>query len=219
METTPEQFWNDKHQTYAKKKFVTKPNWLATTLVDNLEKPVRILDLGCGHGQDSRYFAQNGHTVVSADFSSYVLDRFNAEARSLGIRQVLLELGEPPYPFADDEFDVVYAHLSLHYFPRTTTKAIFSDVARLLSPGGQFWALFNSEHDPECSDKSAVNLEERYLELSPGDRKRYFTVDELPELLGSGLVIELARYGHGTRKSSKDEYVELAARAAQREAE
>lgn len=212
MGTEAEKFWEDKHQTYATKEFVTKPNWLASTLVDAVAAPSRILDLGCGQGQDSVFFAENGHQVVAVDFSEYALERFSAAAKALGITQVLHDLGSLPYPFEDASFDVVYAHLSLHYFTAHTTRAVFAEVARLLKPAGTFTALFNSDRDLECSDATSVRIENRYLELSPGDRKRYFTESELAALLGDRFNVIVARYGRGTTKNSEDEYVELSTR-------
>lgn len=207
---TPEEFWRAKHQTYASKDFVKKPNWLARTLADNLEGRVRILDLGCGQGQDSKFLAAEGHDLVATDFSGFALQQFATSAESLGIKQLQLDIAKPPYPFDDGEFDVVYAHLSLHYFDVNSTRRVFAEISRILSPGGSFWSLFNSDHDPEASSE-ALRLEERYLELSPGDRKRYFKPSELSDLLGENFSVDLARYGHGTTKSNDDQYVELVA--------
>lgn len=214
METEAEKFWEDKHQIYATKEFVARPNWLASSLMDVASEPSRILDLGCGQGQDSVYFAEKGHQVVAVDFSEYALERFSAAAKALEINQVLHDLGNLPYPFEDASFDIVYAHLSLHYFTAEITRAVFAEVARLLRPSGTFSALFNSDRDPECSDATSVRIEDRYLELSPGDRKRYFTESELAALLGDRFNVNAARYGRGTTKNSEDEYVELWARRA-----
>lgn len=207
---TPEEFWGAKHQKYASKDFVKKPNWLARTLADNLEGRARILDLGSGQGQDSKFLAAEGHDLVAVDFSAFALEQFAAASESLRIEQLQMDLAKVPYPFDDGEFDVVYAHLSLHYFDITATRRIFAEISRILAPGGSLWALFNSDHDPEASGESLI-LEERYLELSPGDRKRYFKPSELAALLGRSFTVDVARYGHGTTKSNDDQYVELVA--------
>jgi len=206
-----EQFWDDKHHSYAAKKFVRKPNWLATTLSDNLEAPAKILDLGCGQGQDSLYFRSLGHEVTALDFSKFALAQFADAARAAGVPQVRHDLGRVPYPFPAEAFDIVYAHLTLHYFDQATTRQIFAEVARLLKPHGQLWALFNSDHDPEASDPAFATIEERYLELAPGSKKRYFSAAELPDLLGERFQVNVARYGHGTNKNKNDAYVELVA--------
>lgn len=211
---TEEQFWDEKHRSYATKKFITQPNWLATTLCDNITPPLRILDLGCGQGQDSLYFSDCGFSVTSVDFSAFALGQFAQAAEQKAIQQMQLNLAATPYPFASEEFDVVYAHLTLHYFDSPTTRAVFAEVARVLQPGGQFWALFNSDHDPEASDTDSRVLEERFLELAPGSRKRFFTAAELPNMLGEDFAVQVARYGHGTAKSRTDEYVELVATKA-----
>lgn len=206
-----EEFWDHKHRGYATKTFITHPNWLATTLCDNLSAPANVLDLGCGQGQDTLYFSDHGMQVTSVDFSTFALAQFRQAATERGIRQLRHDLSVVPYPFDSEEFDAVYAHLSLHYFDATTTHAVFAEIARVLRPGGQLWALFNSDHDPEASDPSFRVLENRFLELAPGNRKRYFTASELSDLLGADFEVYVARYGHGTAKSKADEYVELVA--------
>jgi SAM-dependent methyltransferase len=48
------------------------PSRIATELANLLRRrtsPVRVLDLGCGYGRDSLYFAQQGFEVVALDFS------------------------------------------------------------------------------------------------------------------------------------------------------
>lgn len=211
MEQSEEQFWDHKHHDYATKSFVKKPNWLARILCDNNTAPTQLLDLGCGQGQDSVYFSDQGFSVTAVDFSAFALQQFASLARDKGIRQERLNLAETPYPLESAHFDIVYAHLTLHYFSLETTRSVFAEAARVLKPDGQFWALFNSDHDPEATDASAQVIEDRFLELAPGSRKRYFTPGELPDLLGDSFEVQVARYGHGTTKSEADEYVELVA--------
>jgi SAM-dependent methyltransferase len=204
------EFWEQKHRKYIMKDCVLEPNFLIHDLVDALPKGSRILDLGCGQGQDAVYLAAQGYQVTAADFSPFALSHFPDRAPELGVESLLLDLREIPYRFTNDSFDAVCAHLSLHYFPIALTKDIFAEIARIIRPEGWFFALFNSVRDPECG--TGVEIEPQYWEISPGDRKRFFSVAEMPCLLGGSFTIDSVDYGTGTRKNVRDEFVRMVAK-------
>lgn len=54
-----------------------------------------------------------------------------------------------PLPFEENTFDVIYAHLSLHYFSKEQTNAILSEIQRVIKRGGIFATLLNTKMDPE----------------------------------------------------------------------
>lgn len=203
------EFWQDKHRKYVTNEWALLPNFFVEEILKLVPEGARVVDLGAGTGRDSLFLAERDREVVAVDFSPFSLDYFATEARRLGVTQLLLDLGDTPYPFADDSFDVAYAHLSLHYMSAMSTRASFAEVARILKPSGRFFALFNSVRDPEF--RTGSEIEPSYFELSPGDRKRYFSVDELPGLLGPRFRIVSCGYGTGTRKNSEDEFVRLIA--------
>jgi SAM-dependent methyltransferase/phosphohistidine swiveling domain-containing protein len=211
--TSPLNFWEKKHGTYATKGFVKRPNLFAEEIAGFITPEARVLELGCGQGADSLFFAGRGATVTACDFSRFALDQFAGDAAAAGVRQIELNLSEVPYPFGEDEFDVVYAHLSLHYFGTGPTRQIFADIARILRPGGRFLATFNSIRDPEAGEGEELG-ERVYRELAPGDRKRFFSVEELAGLLGDGFTDVSAAYGRGTSKNPDDEFVSVVAAAA-----
>lgn len=207
--TSSLEFWHTKHRDYAANAFVRKPNFFAQEIANQISPGMSLIDLGCGQGQDSVYFAQKNITVTACDFSEYALAQFSDQAELNDIAQQVLDLSAPPYGFSDSSFDMVYAHLSLHYFPVTTTREIFAEVGRILRRGGHFYAYFNSIRDPESHQ--GKEIEPQFRELSLGDRKRFFTAEELPDLLGEPFTQVDASYGCGTTKNPEDQYVRLTA--------
>lgn len=79
-----------------------------------------------------------------------------------------------PLPFQENSFDVVYAHLSLHYFDQSTTERIFDDIKRIPKPNGVLAYFTNSTSDPEYD--TGKKLEEGYYDVE-GEPKRYFNVE------------------------------------------
>jgi SAM-dependent methyltransferase len=201
--------WEQKYQKYAMKGCVFKPNYFAYDSVALLPENSRVLDLGCGQGQDAVYLATKGHQVTAADFSPSALTRLQVSAEGLGISLVRLDIREIPYPFGTGYFDAVYAHLSLHYFSKDQTRQIFREIERITRSAGWLFALFNSINDPELG--TGIEIEPGYWEISPGVRKRFFSVEELPCLLEEHFTIRRAEYGTGTRKNEGDQFVLLVA--------
>jgi SAM-dependent methyltransferase len=208
--TAPLKFWESKHGTYATKAFVRRPNFFAQEIAGLVPPGARLLELGCGQGADALFFAGQGAQVTACDFSRFALDQFAKDAEAAGVREVELDLSDVPYPFDDDSFDIVYAHLSLHYFDTASTWRVLADIRRILRPGGRLLATFNSVRDPEVGEGIELG-EPTYRELGPGDRKRYFSVDELAGLLGAGFTVLDAGYSRGTAKNPDDEFVRLVA--------
>lgn len=175
-----ETVWGDLHAHYQNQEWVKKPSIFAETAVTFLPKKGVLLELGAGIGQDSIYFASLGYQVVSSDIeidslssrilqqSEEIIDRVTIEKIDLNNR----------LPFDDDSFDIVYAHLSLHYFDKRATQQIFSEIARVLRPGGIIAFLSNSTSDPEYG--TGVFLEDDYYLIGKA-KKRYMCIESVSE--------------------------------------
>jgi SAM-dependent methyltransferase len=159
-----QRFWDKAHKRYSAKGYGQKPSIFAQEFVEILTRHNidngRILELGGGLGQDGRYFMGIGFDVVSTDLKK------SDDVKVLDMREI-------PWPFANDEFDIVYAHLSLHYFDAKTTRAIFSEIWRVLKNGGILAFFANSKSDPQYDKKEEV--EDGLMKIN-GKLKRYFDV-------------------------------------------
>jgi SAM-dependent methyltransferase len=167
--------WSDLHKDYAARDWIHKPSLFAETAITYFPPSGRLLDLGAGQGQDSRFFAERGYTVVSADIDEFALQQSESSTNSdikqnLSIQRIDLR---DPLPFGNESFDIVYAHLSLHYFDFATTTKIFDEIYRVLRPGGVFAFFVNSKRDPEYT--SGAKLEDDYLQIG-NTAKRFFDV-------------------------------------------
>ena len=121
-----------------------------------------LLDLGCGIGQYSKYFADNGFTVTAADISERALSKLSETSDN--IKTVKLDMTEP-LPFADNTFDIVFANLSIHFFSKAETEALMLEIKRILKNGGLFIGSCNSSAAYKyIADSSTVIEEGFYLE-------------------------------------------------------
>lgn len=78
---------------------------------------------------------------------------------------------EIPWSFRSESFDIIYAHLSLHYFDEKTTNLIFDEIYRILKHEGIFAFFTNSKDDPEY-DKN-LEIEDGFLKIGEIN-KRFF---------------------------------------------
>lgn len=172
--------WKELHSNYQKQSWVKKPSIFAEQAIRHFPGSGKILELGAGHGQDSFYFAQMGYPVVATDIEISNLS-LNVERQDAQLRDKIEVVGfnlKNLFPFNDQSFDVVYAHLSLHYFDQKTTQQIFSEIKRILRPEGVFAFLANSLNDPEYG--TGTLLEDDFF-LIDKVTKRYFSVEAASE--------------------------------------
>lgn len=196
--------WDEKHLQHANAEWIKKPSLFAQWVVQYFPKEGRVLDLGAGQGQDSRFFAQRGYEVVSTDYSLEGLQLNRKELPGeLKNKIVIEELNlERAFPYASASLDVVYAHLSIHYFSKKITKQIFSEIKRVLKAGGIIALMVNSTDDPEYN--TGTKLEKHYFEISPGMRKRYFSLTALREFISQFEIIILDNRGSGYKDKRED---------------
>lgn len=141
------QLWNSLHEKG--KADGEKPTTFAQEVIQTLPSSLSILELGCGSAIDAAYFAQQGHTVIATDFSEVVIAK--NKKRFEKVENLLfqtLNMDTLPFPFKDNSFYVVYAHLSLHYFSDKQTKEIFKEIHRILKPTGYLCFVCKSTKDP-----------------------------------------------------------------------
>lgn len=168
--------WSDLHQNYKGKDWIDKPSIFAEIAVRYFPKTGKVLDLGAGQGQDSRFFAEHGYQVVSTDLENSALELSKSKVTDDIKSRITFQKVDlrDELPFETDSLDVVYAHLSIHYFEYETTVRLLDEILRVLRPGGVFAFLTNSVNDPEY--KTGKELEPDYYQIGQ-TAKRYFSVD------------------------------------------
>ena len=175
-------FWQEKHDDYAVNDWSKKPSIFAQEVVQYFPAGASILELGCGQGQDGLWFADmdKGLTVRATDFEDSALRSADERKNERGIEAIDFETLDlrQLFPYEDEMFDVVYAHLALHYFDKATTEQVFSEIYRVLRPDGIVAFLVNSVNDPEYN--TGEEIEKDYF-VTIGTRKRYFSAQTVRE--------------------------------------
>lgn len=97
-----------------------------------------ILDVGCGAGENSVFFALNGAQCIAIDYSALMVDTAKALAKRYGVTIEALTMNVMELEFPDNSFDYVYAANLLHH---VDSKQTLREMHRVLKPGGKacFW--------------------------------------------------------------------------------
>lgn len=98
----------------------------------------KLLDLGCGAGENSVYFALKGAHCIATDYSPGMLETAHQLAKKYGVEIETKCINAEEIEFPDNTFDCVYAANLLHHVrPETALK----EMHRVCKPGGKvcFW--------------------------------------------------------------------------------
>jgi len=109
----------------------------------NPDPPLRVLDVGCGHGYIHRFLVGSDVRLElsAVDVAATVVDE--ARRQNPSVRYDVYEGTRLPYP--DRSFDVVYTIAVMHHVPPSQWPAFLQEMRRVARPGGMI-AVF--EHNP-----------------------------------------------------------------------
>jgi len=122
-----------------------------------------ICDIGGGIGIDSLYFISKGHSACDLDVSDYALEvaqRKSSKLKLTTFTTVQSDLSNGSLPFENNSFDIVFSHLSLHYFSLEITSRLLKEISRILKPSGKAFISMKSPDDKEEMSHLKSNAKE-----------------------------------------------------------
>ena len=132
--------------------------------IENDAPERRVLELGCGLGENVLDFARRGGRVTGIDLSDVAVANARARAAEVGADATFEAMDAEATTFPDQSFDIVCGGAILHHLD---TERAYREIARLLAPGGYGLFLEPLGYNP------FINL---YRRLTPALR----TPDEHP---------------------------------------
>lgn len=128
-------------------------------------KGKRLLDIGCGLGEASVYFAMQGADVTSSDLSQGMLDATMrlAKVNEVNIKQHIASAEDMQLP-ADAKFDIIYAGNLLHH---VNIEETLIRIKPHLAPGGVFVSWDPLAYNPAINVYRAMAADVRTPDEHP----------------------------------------------------
>ena len=149
----------------------------------------RVLDLGCGSGDNDVFLAQQGFDVVGVDFTPIALTRAEKRIADAGVgERVRLIAGDVTGPalLADEPgFDLVLDFGTLDDMKPEGRAAMAANIHRLTRPGGVvvFWCFYSDKAELPRFKFNGVS--KMHTVVEPGEEDRLFgdafDIERLPE--------------------------------------
>ncbi|MBQ8975294.1 MAG: class I SAM-dependent methyltransferase [Oscillospiraceae bacterium] len=158
---------SDNYNNYVQEEFQTdRPDkWLARIEANAPgDRPLKVLDAGCGPGFFSVLLSKAGHDVTGVDGSDGMLEHARRNAGAFGVTPKLIKGDFGDLPFEDNTFDLVISRNVTHII-REHLK-VYGEWRRVLKPGGVlliFDANWHLPYQPGPVREEAIRRERECL--------------------------------------------------------
>ena len=122
---------------YSKTNGIKTPSTFASYVSDLMKKGESILELGCGNGRDSFYFAKKGFHVFAIDQSKIVINRI--KKKNINPKFICKDIQKLEKNFKF-KINHCYARFFLHALNENEENKVIESVANLLPKNGLFFS-------------------------------------------------------------------------------
>lgn len=173
-----EDYWNNYYADRAVRfKAMDGPSQFACAMMQKyMESGKNLIELGCGNGRDSLYFAENGLNVTGVDASQVAignLQQNNSLENCIFICDDFVS-AESIYQI---QYDYCYSRFTLHAINEQQESQVLKKAYEMLKQGGYFFIEARSVHDGKYGMGQEV---EKNAYIFDGHYRRFI---DLPELV------------------------------------
>lgn len=152
-------------------------------------KQTKVLEVGCGAGNNIWCAAREGFSVTGIDASPIAISAARARFDREGLEAELLVSPFSPLPFADNSFDLVIDRASLNCVSLADARLAVREIRRILKPGGRFF--FNPLSSVHASATAGVRLEDGRIDSLQGGLASlgpisFYVYEDIADVLGDG---------------------------------
>ncbi len=157
-----------------------------------------VLELGCGQGRDTLFFAKEGFQVTALDYSEAGLLKLQGSAREIGVSGLIdtrfFDVRKP-LPFPDGSFDACYSHMLLCMELSTEElRFLLGEIHRVLKPGGL--VLYSVRNTFDKHYGAGTRTSEEMYDIG-GFVVHFFSEEKVRSLSEGYRILEISRMREG----------------------
>lgn len=172
------------------------------TFCSFLKPGATILDVGCGAGHKTKFFAEKGFKVKGTDFSENMIEvaRRNYPGLSFEVRDI---------HEVDDEsemYDAVFAQAVLLHVKKTDVVGVLSKMKRRLNPGGLIYIAVKERREGKPEEENVRENDYGY------EYERFFSFYRTEELEGYFAQIGMKVIWKTVTSSGRTNWIQIVAK-------
>jgi len=154
------------------------------------DRPLRLLDIGCGEGRNAVFFARNGYQVTAFDASPRGVEKTKQLAADAGVT-INAFVADINVFRLTELFDVLFSTGVLQYVPQEARRGLFAHYQEHTATGGlnAFSVLVRKPFIPEApdADKNAHQWLSGELMTYYHDWRMEFCTEEIFDCMSGGI--------------------------------
>ena len=180
----PKKKWNEDESywdAYYQKQFVKNggdieaPSLFASAMLENyMEQGNSLVELGCGNGRDSLYFAENGMNVTGIDASEVAIQKL--QQRSTNHCIFICDDFVNAEAIYQIQYDYCYSRFTLHAINEEQEAQILDKAYKMLKSNGYLFIEARSVRDEKFGKGQEV---EKNAYIYDGHYRRFIDPEEL----------------------------------------
>ena len=170
--------------------FGDEPSKFALMCYEDFKHKVKkILELGCGQGRDSIFFASKGLEVSAIDSSKVAIENLTAKTKEISLNLYLKNINAVKgLPFHNNHFDAIYSHMFYNMdFSDDELKFLFSETKRVLKNKGLL--SFSVRSDKDIMYNKGTKVADNIYDIN-GFHIRFFTEEDIKFFINNNFEIE-----------------------------
>ncbi len=144
-----------------------------------------VLDVGCGSGENALYLAHLGFEVWGIDAAPSAIKKAREKAKERGIKVKFLVGDALRLQSNQNKFDTVIDCGLFHVFTDEERPIFAASLSSVLIPGGRYFMLCFSEHEPGSFGPRRVTQAEIRATFNKGWKINYIREAEFETMSGT----------------------------------
>jgi cyclopropane fatty-acyl-phospholipid synthase-like methyltransferase len=179
------------------------PSPFAEYVGNRLDTKQTILEIGCGNGRDSKFFATQGHQVTGLDRSGEAIELCKKLYSCENLEFFFGTIAEIA-KINKKKFDLIYSRFVFHAMSLSKEIETLKTSYQLLNKDGQFFIECRSINDPLSHKGKILSHTERV----DGHYRRFIILEDFKQrLVQVGFTIIKTIESNGLAKFGKDDPV------------